>query len=65
MEGATPTMMEAVTTGLGTVIEWVGDVLSALTTGSLSGLLPLLAIGIAVSAFFMGVKAIRGVTWGS
>lgn len=49
-------MMEAVTTALGTVIDWVGTVVSALTTaeGELSALLPLLAIGIAVSALMLG-----------
>ncbi len=58
-------MIAAVTTALGTVIDWVGDVVTAITSGSLSSLLPLLAIGVAVSAFFMGIKAIRGVIWGS
>lgn len=58
-------MIAAVTTALGTVIDWVGDVVTAITSGSLSELLPLLAIGVAVSAFFMGIKAIRGVVWGS
>lgn len=58
-------MIAAVTSALTTVIDWVGDVVSAITTGSLSSLLPLLAIGVAVSAFFMGIKAIRGVIWGS
>lgn len=58
-------MITAVTSALTTVIDWVGDVVTAITTGSLSSLLPLLAIGVAVSAFFMGIKAIRGVIWGS
>ena len=58
-------MIAAVTTALSTVIDWVGDVVAAITSGSLSALLPLLAIGVAVSAFFMGIKAIRGVIWGS
>ena len=58
-------MIAAVTTALGTVIDWVGEVVTAITSGSLSSLLPLLAIGVAVSAFFMGIKAIRGVIWGS
>lgn len=60
-------MIEAVTTALGTVISWVGSVVNSLTgeSGALKELLPLLAIGVAVSAFFMGIKAIRGVIWGS
>ena len=60
-------MLEAVTTALGTVISWVGDVVSALTTteGELSALLPLMAIGIAISALMLGVKAIKSFAWGS
>lgn len=60
-------MMEAVTTALGTVIDWVGTVVSSLTTaeGELSALLPLMAIGIAISALMLGVKAIKSFAWGS
>jgi ABC-type transport system involved in cytochrome c biogenesis permease component len=60
-------MLEAVTSGLTEVIGWVGTVVSALTTeaGELHALLPLLAIGIAVSALMLGVKAIRSFTWGA
>lgn len=60
-------MMEAVTSGLTTVIDWVGTVVSALVTtdGKLSALLPLLAIGIAISALMLGVKAIKSFTWGT
>lgn len=40
-------MLESVTSGLTTVISWVGAVVDALVTtdGALSALLPLLAIG--------------------
>ena len=60
-------MMEAVTTALTTVISWVGTVVTALTStsGELSALLPLLAIGIAVSALMLGVKAIKSFAWGA
>lgn len=60
-------MMEAVTSGLTTVIGWVGTVLTSLTTeaGELAALLPLLAIGIAVSALLLGFKAIRACIWGA
>lgn len=60
-------MLQAVTTALNTVIGWVGTVVSSLTgaDGQLSALLPLLAIGIAVSALMLGVKAIRSFAWGS
>lgn len=69
-------MLDAVTSALSTIIAWVGTVLEALvgtagasgagaTAGALSGLLPLFAIGIAVSAFLFGMKAIRSVVWGA
>lgn len=60
-------MLEAVTTALNTVIGWVGSVVSALTTtdGELAALLPLLAIGVAISALMLGVKAIKSFAWGT
>lgn len=67
MEGAATGMMEAVTTALGTVIEWVGTVVTALVgaNGQLKDLLPLLAVGVAVSALMLGVKAIKSFIWGA
>lgn len=60
-------MLDAVTSGLTTVISWVGTVVDALvkTDGALSALLPLLAIGVAVSALMLGIKAIRSFIWGA
>lgn len=60
-------MLEAVTTGLSTVISWVGTFVSALVgeSGTLSALLPLLAIGVSVSALLLGIKVVRSVIWGS
>lgn len=60
-------MLEAVTSGLSTVIGWVGEVVGALTTteGDLNQLLPLLAIGVSVSALMLGFKAIRSCIWGA
>lgn len=60
-------MLEAVTSGLTTVISWVGSVVDALVSadGALSALLPLLAIGVAVSALMLGIKAIRSFIWGA
>ena len=58
-------MMAAVTSALTTVIGWVGTVLTAVTTGDLSELLPLFAIGIAISAFLFALNGIRRVTWGA
>lgn len=60
-------MLEAVTSALTTVISWVGSVVTALTSteGELSALLPLLAVGVAVSALMLGVKAIKSFIWGA
>lgn len=60
-------MLDAVTSALGTVISWVGTVVTALTStnGALAPLLPLLAIGVAVSALMLGVRAIRSFAWGA
>lgn len=60
-------MLEAVTTGLTTVISWVGSVVDALVTteGELSALLPLLAIGISISALSFAIKSIRSFIWGA
>lgn len=60
-------MLEAVTSALTTVIGWVGTVVSALVTtdGQLSSLLPLLAVGVAVSALMLGIKAIKSFIWGA
>lgn len=60
-------MLAAVTSGLTTVISWVGTVITAITgeNGALAPLLPLFAIGIAISVVFLGVKAIRSIVWGA
>lgn len=58
-------MLAAVTSGLTTVIDWVGTVVTAVTTGTLSGLLPLLAITVSISALMLGVKVIRSFIWGA
>lgn len=60
-------MLNAVTSGLSTVIGWVGEVVTSLTAtdGALADLLPLLAIGVAVSALMLGIKAIRSFIWGA
>ena len=67
MEGEATTMLEAVTTALGTVLDWVGTVVTSLTSsgGELSPLMPLLAIGISISALMLGVKAIKSFAWGT
>lgn len=59
-------MIAAVTTALGDVIGWVGTIITAITgeTGELNALLPLLAVGIAVTVIFLGAKVVRKFAWG-
>lgn len=60
-------MIAEVGTALSTVIEWCGSVISALTaeSGALSSLLPLWAVGMAISALLLGVKIIKSFAWGT
>lgn len=60
-------MLEAVTSGITSVIGWVGTVIDSLLTtdGQLTELLPLFAIGIAISAIMLGIRVIRGFIWGA
>lgn len=60
-------MIDAVTSGMSSVLSWVGSVITALTssTGALNALLPLFAIGIAISAVLLGIKIIKSVVWGA
>lgn len=58
-------MLAAITSAITTVLTWIGTVVTSLTSseGDLHELLPLLAIGIAISAVMLGVSMIRKVTW--
>lgn len=60
-------MWAAIETAFSNFITMVGQLVTSLTaeSGGLSGLLPLFAIGIAISIFMVGFKAIRKVTWGA
>lgn len=60
-------MWEAVTSAFTNMIGLVGTFLTALTgsSGALNGLLPLFAIGIAISLVMVSVKIVRKVTWGA
>lgn len=66
-------MFTAITNALTEVFSWVGAVIQSLLTaasgsdpaGALNPLLPVFAITIAVSAFLLGIKVIRKLTWGA
>ena len=60
-------MVEALGTAFTNIISYVGQFITALTssTGGLNGLLPLFAIGIAISLVMVCVKIVRKVVWGA
>ena len=60
-------MIAAVGTALVDVIGWCGTVLTAVVsdTGELSALLPLWAVGIAISGLLLGIRVMRGFAWGN
>lgn len=60
-------MLELVTSGITTVIQWVGTVVTAIVgeSGQLSELAPLFAIGISISAILLGVKIVKSMVWGA
>lgn len=68
MEGtAANSMLELVTSGITSVIGWVGTVVSAIVgeAGQLAELAPLFAIGISISAILLGVKIVKSMVWGA
>lgn len=60
-------MLAAVTSGITTVIGWIGTVITSLLseTGELGDLRELFAIGVSISAILLGVKVIRSFIWGA
>ena len=60
-------MLAHVTSGITTVIGWIGEVVTAIVgeSGTLKELGPLFAIGISISAILLGVKMIRSIVWGA
>lgn len=68
MEGeVVNSMLTHVTSGITTVIGWIGTVVDAIigTDGQLAELGPLFAIGISISAILLGVKMVRSIVWGA
>lgn len=59
--------LSAVGTNLGSVISWIGTVVTALTdeSGVLKSLLPLLMVGVSISALMLSIKVIRSFIWGA
>ena len=70
MEGAASGMTQLLSdigTTLTSVLGWFGSMVSSLVTadGDLNGLFPLLALGIAISICFSGIKIVRSFAWGA
>lgn len=59
--------LEAMRVGLTFVIRWIGSVVTSLVKDywSLNGLLPLFAVGVAISFIFLIIKLIRKFIWGA
>lgn len=62
-----PELLTQIGTTLTSVLGWFGSMVSALTSaeGDLHGLFPLLALGIAISICFAGIKIVRSFAWGA
>lgn len=60
-------MLAAVGSALTEIIGWCGEVLTAVVgeSGALHDLLPLWAVGIAVSGVMLGIRVMRGFAWGN
>ena len=58
-------MLAAITSAVTQLISWVGQVISAIVgeNGAMGDLLPIFAIGIAVSVVLVALKIIRKVCW--
>lgn len=63
--GTSDPFFDAIGTAFTDAIAWVGQFMTALTSGSLSGLLIPLCIGIGISLVMVCVKIVRKITWGA
>lgn len=64
---AVGTLGTAVTTALGQVLDWMGEVINSLVTegSELNPLLAMFAVGIAISAVMLGIRIVRSLVWGA
>lgn len=63
MEGNT--MLSTIETAFTTVLGWAGDIVTALTTGELSGLGVLFGIGVAMAVIGGVIAIIKRIIWGA
>lgn len=57
-------MLEAIGTGVTSVIGWGGNVLTAITTGSMSAVLPVVGVTVGLGIVGWGIKTIKSLVWG-
>lgn len=60
-----PDLNENVTSGLTIVLDWVGATVSALFSGELAGLLPLVAVPVAITLLLVAIIVIKRSIWGA
>lgn len=60
-----PDLKQEVTSGLAIVLDWVGATVSALFSGELSGLLPLVAVPVAITILIVAIVVIKRSIWGA
>lgn len=66
MEGGSVTLLTTLGTVFGKIIDWVGEVITAINaSGEWAALTELFLIGIAISISMVAVKIIRKVVWGN
>ena len=64
MEGAT-TLLDVIKDSFTTVLGWTGDIVTALTSGNLSGLGVLFGIGVAMAVIGGAIALIKRIIWGA
>jgi len=63
-------VIAAIGSALTSIIGWIGEIVDALVTGgstpgALNALLPLFALGVAVTIVMLGIRVIKGFTYGA
>ena len=57
-------MMTAIGDGITAVIGYAGQVVTALTTGSMKDLLPVIGMAVGIGLVGWGIRVVKSLTWG-
>lgn len=57
-------MLDAISSGVTAVIGWGGNVLTAITSGSMSAVLPVVGVAIGLGIVGWGIATIKSLVWG-